>query len=66
MTGDEKCAIISVKDGWASCPICHYNRLKRVRPDEHAELVYVHCRRCKNDIPMVLKQGQCLQGQGRQ
>ena len=55
-----------IKDGWLSCPICGYPRLKRVRPDETAALVYIHCRRCKNDIPLTLKQGQSLQGQGQQ
>ena len=36
--------IIRVKDGWAACPICGNGRLKLVRPDETAELVYIHCR----------------------
>lgn len=58
--------IITSKDGWLTCPICGNSRLKRVRPDETAALVYIHCRRCKNDIPLTLKQGQCLQGQGQQ
>ncbi len=58
--------LVKVKDGWVTCPICGNNRLKRIRPDETAALVYVHCRRCKNDIPLTLKQGQCLEGQGQQ
>lgn len=57
--------IVRVKDGWAACPICGNSRLKLVRPDETAELVYIHCRRCKNDIPLVLKQGQCFESQGQ-
>ena len=58
--------ILPSKDGWISCPICGNNRLKRVRPNETAALVYIHCRRCKNDIPLVLKQGQCFESQGQQ
>ena len=54
------------RDGWITCPICGNNRLKRLRPDEAAELVYIHCRRCKNDIPFTLKQGQCFESQGQQ
>lgn len=66
MTGFIKSGkIISVKDGWVTCPVCGYNRLKLVRPDESAALVYIHCRRCKNDIPLVLKQGQCFESRGQ-
>ena len=57
--------IVRVKDGWAACPICGNGRLKLVRPDETAELVYIHCRRCKHDIPLMLKPGQCFQSQGQ-
>ena len=56
--------MVSVRDGWVSCPVCG-TKLKRVRPDETAALVYVYCRRCKNEIPLTLKQGQCFQSQGR-
>jgi len=58
--------IAVTEGGWISCPICGYKRLKRVRPDETAVLVYIHCRQCKNDIPIELKQGQCFQSQGQQ
>ena len=58
--------MIPVKDGWVSCPVCGNNRLKRVHPDETAALVFIHCRRCKNDIPLMLKQGQCFESQGQQ
>ena len=52
--------IIRVKDGWAACPICGNGRLKLVRPDETAELVYIHCRRCKNDIRLCLNRASAL------
>ena len=58
--------LIPVKNGWAACPICREPRFKRIRPNETAALVYVHCRRCKNDIPIMLKQGQCFESQGQQ
>lgn len=57
--------IVSVKDGWITCPVCGNNRLKRIRPDERAARVFIHCRRCKNDIPLMLKQGQCFESQGQ-
>lgn len=66
MTDKRKSAIIQVKNGWIKCPICGDNRLKMIRPDEDADLVYIHCRRCKNDIPLTLKQGQSFQSQGQQ
>ena len=67
LTGDAKTdRMIVIKDGWITCPICGNNRLKRVRPNETAALVYIHCRRCKNDIPLMLKQGQCFESQGQQ
>ena len=66
LTTDARFAkIVSVKDGWVACPVCGNNRLKRVRPDESAALVFIHCRRCKNDIPLMLKQGQCFESQGQ-
>lgn len=52
-------------DGWLKCPICGYSRLKKVQPDESAELVFIHCRRCKNEIPLTLKQGQSFQSQSQ-
>ena len=52
-------------DGWITCPVCGYKRLKKRKPDESADLVYIHCRNCKNDIPLTLKQGEGLQGQGQ-
>ena len=57
--------IIPTKDGYIVCPVCGYPRLKKLTPDESAELVYIHCRRCKNDIPLTLKKGQSLQGQSQ-
>lgn len=66
LTTTENSGKIAVRDGWITCPICGNNRLKRVRPDETAARVYIHCRRCKNDIPLTLKQGQCFESQGQQ
>ena len=57
--------ILPTKDGWIACPICANRRLKKIRPSESADLVFVHCRVCKNDIPLTLKQGQCFQSQSQ-
>lgn len=60
-----KCdTIAAVKDGWITCPICR-SKLKKVRLDESADLIYLHCRQCKNDIPITLKKGQCFQSRGQ-
>lgn len=66
LTDHESYGKITVKNGWIKCPICGDNRLKLIRPDEVADLVYIHCRRCKNDIPLTLKQGQSFKSQGQQ
>lgn len=65
MTGREKSAKINTQDGWVRCPICGNNRLKKVQPDESAELVRIHCRRCKNDIAIRIDKGQCFESRGR-
>lgn len=66
MIDTQICDTIQVTaEGWITCPICGYSRLKYRKPDERADLVYAHCRRCKNDIPLTLKQGQSLQGQSQ-
>ena len=51
--------------GWLICPICGNKSLKRVHPDEEAAKVYIYCRKCKHEIPIKLKQGQSLKGQGQ-
>lgn len=53
------------KQGWIRCPVCGNTHLKKVFPDETADLVYIHCKKCKNYIPLTLKNGVCLHGQGQ-
>jgi len=65
MQGSDSGRMITVEGGWAHCPVCGWRHLKRVRPDETAALVFIQCRRCKNEIPLTLKQGQCFQSQGQ-
>lgn len=57
--------ITVTEPGWITCPICRNPRLKKVLPGERADLIFCHCRRCKNEIPIELKQDQSLQGQGQ-
>lgn len=52
MPAEAKVVEVPAKEGWAACPICGNNRLKRIHPGETAGLVYVFCRRCKNEIPL--------------
>lgn len=56
-------ATIATGEGWVTCPVCGYKKLKRVHPDEEAARVYIHCPRCKHDIPMALAP-QCAAGDG--
>lgn len=62
---EESGKMVTVEGGWAICPVCRYKHLKRVHENETAALVFIHCRHCKNEIPLTLKQGQCFQSQSQ-
>lgn len=58
--------ILTVKDGWVTCPRCRRNKhLKRVSPDEDADRVGVFCRDCKTEIFLTIKQGQCFESRSQ-
>ncbi|MBQ9685044.1 MAG: hypothetical protein IJV41_00660 [Oscillospiraceae bacterium] len=58
--------ILTVEDGWLTCPNCRRNkRLKRIEPTEDAERVGVFCRDCKNEIYITIKQGQCYESRSQ-
>ena len=56
-----KCAkMMTVKDGWLSCPVCRQNkRLLRILPQTKAQSLTVFCRHCKNEMQVDIDKGQC-------
>lgn len=58
--------ILTVKDGWLSCPICKRNhKVKRIGPDEEGRNIVCFCRSCKNEITVDIQAGQCYMSQSR-
>lgn len=67
MQNSKKCGkILSVKDGYLECPVCHRNRrLKRIAPDELGERIVVYCRDCKSELRIDIREGQCYESRSR-
>ena len=40
------CGKLSVKDGWAICPVCGKGKLLKIRPDTIALNLPCKCKRC--------------------
>lgn len=58
--------MLSVEDGWLTCPICRRNRrLKRIDPSEEAERVKLYCRDCKSEFFVTIHRGQCFESRGQ-
>ena len=58
--------MLTVRDGWASCPACRRNhRLLQVRPDTEARNLIVYCRACKREFKIDIVKGECFESQGR-
>lgn len=57
----EKCAkMLTVKDGWLSCPVCLQNRkVLRITPQTTAKNLTVFCRKCKSELQVDIDKGQC-------
>lgn len=58
--------ILTVKDGWLTCPRCRKNhRLMQVRPDTQGKNLIAYCRTCKNEILIDVEKGACFESQGQ-
>lgn len=66
MIDDEKRAIIlPVAKGYLICPDCGMTKLIRVRKETTATRLQVYCRRCKRELIVDIREGQCFESQGR-
>lgn len=58
--------MLTVKDGYLTCPICKRNkRLLKVAPDTTAKRLIVFCRDCKNEHIVDIEQGQCYESRSQ-
>lgn len=59
-----KSAILPVKDGWISCPVCRRNhRLLRIDDRTEALGLPVYCRTCRTEIILDIDKGQSVKRQ---
>lgn len=50
--------LLTVKDGWVSCPECGRNHhLLRITPETEARRLIVYCRSCKREIILDIDEG---------
>ena len=58
--------ILSVKDGWLSCPRCRRNhRVLKILPNTFARNLRVYCRDCKWERRVDIEKGQCFESRGQ-
>ena len=57
--------MLSVIDGYLSCPYCRANKLQRVRPDTKAQRLQIYCRKCKHEILVDMESGKCYMSRGQ-
>ena len=56
--------ILSVKDGWITCPNCGRNhRLLKVLDETEARNLQVYCRTCRREIILDIDRGQSVKRQ---
>ena len=46
--------LISAKDGWITCPICH-KKLQRITQDTEAEHLPIWCPRCRQEYTVEIR-----------
>lgn len=65
-TGAKCGKLITVRDGWVTCPKCRKNkRLMKVRADTQGRRLVAYCRVCKNEILIDVNMGACFESQGQ-
>ena len=46
MQSNMRCGKLSVKDGWAICPVCGKGKILKLRPDTTTRNLPCKCKRC--------------------
>lgn len=57
--------MLPTADGYLTCPTCRMTKLIRVRKETVATGLQVYCRRCKRELIVDMREGQCFESQGR-
>ena len=60
-SAQERGKMLTVKDGWVTCPVCRKNRrLIQIKPDTEARNLSLWCRNCKAVFLVNIEHGQCF------
>lgn len=57
--------MLPVRQGYLGCPYCGAGKLLRILPQTKAVNLQVYCRRCKRELIVNIREGQCYTSQGR-
>lgn len=57
--------MLPVEQGYLRCPSCGARNIQRVLPETRADNLQVYCRRCKRELIVNIRQGQCYLSQGQ-
>ena len=65
-TTQKRGKMLTVKDGWVTCPTCRRNRrMIQIKPDTAAHNLVVFCRTCKTEHIVDIVEGECFESRGR-
>lgn len=65
ITAAECGTMLPVRQGYLGCPYCGAGKLLRILPQTKAANLQVYCRRCKRELIVDIREGQCYMSQGR-
>lgn len=58
--------MLTVRNGYLICPRCRRNKqLYKIHPGDEAKRVTLYCRDCKQEIPIIIDQGQCFESRSQ-
>ena len=61
----KRAIILPTADGYLICPRCRMTKLIRLRKETVATGLQVYCRKCKRELIVDIREGQCFESQGR-
>lgn len=58
-----ECGKLTVQEGFLICPTCRFKKMQRIRPETEGVRVPVFCRKCKQEMLVDIRKGQCFKSQ---